>query len=564
MTSAQMGSGDRRRTTRPHAVALILMALPLLVFWVYSTWISYDYPYQAQDPEYTYFLSSLAPFKGGGYVYADHPGTPLSTVGTVILAVMYPFLGQERASFIFENLANPALFLTLCHALLLALSVGCAFFFYFTALEGRLLAPDRRLAAALALLFYTLDPASFTTLAYWSHNSFNYPLGTFFLLLLYRAVRSNAAIRLRTLCLLGLAAGLLTAIMIYFLVWLTCAALTIAIYYRLRAFSARKTVPALLVFGIASAVGFGISVLPALPSMPAFFEFVGRNVAHQGPYGRGELGFPSPYNLLIGFGFLSYLDPVLLLVGAGTIALSVIYLVRWHHRSSEVAGLWALLLGLTVQILGAVVLVSKQPQPLYLLQIAATLPVMLLTVLQLRERTPQFGLHLGNLITMGGLGGLIAALIVSMAVQRDRIANIAASQEAVARLISPAGQLAAGPRRAASVVWGYFTLSPCGGLLQYLPYVQLFADEDARLCPGQYAWVDWVQPARVAFSSDGTAATLDQIPWDYVIVPRIFLTIIPPAHSSSVTVDSLNGSKTSWPGYAPDLELVVIKRGAPK
>ena len=51
-------------------------------------------PYKSYDPEYAYFMDSLVVFKGIPYTYADHPGTPVSMLGTFFYLLNLSFSSE--------------------------------------------------------------------------------------------------------------------------------------------------------------------------------------------------------------------------------------------------------------------------------------------------------------------------------------------------------------------------------------------------------------------------------------------------------------------------------------
>src|SRR5215211_7878356 len=185
-------------------------------------------------------MNSLAPFKGAPYFYTDHPGTPVEILGTMLLGATYGF-SPHHANFISYHLENPEYFLNLAHGLITLLSVLCAIYFFLTMLST-LPKPNVYLALSLALLFYGLHPNSFKTLTVWSHTSFNFPLGAGYLILLFTVAHdAQGQISNRLAAGLGLASGVMIAVMINFAPWLVTTLLFIFLSNSMKRISWKKS-----------------------------------------------------------------------------------------------------------------------------------------------------------------------------------------------------------------------------------------------------------------------------------------------------------------------------------
>ena len=103
---------------RVQRTGVLLVVLLLLGYWLYTQFIQPLPFYFRYDPELPYFMSSLSVFKGHPYVFVDHPGTPVEVLGTLILALTYPFTGGNSEQFVIYHLQNPMLFLVMGRSLL--------------------------------------------------------------------------------------------------------------------------------------------------------------------------------------------------------------------------------------------------------------------------------------------------------------------------------------------------------------------------------------------------------------------------------------------------------------
>jgi len=86
---------------------------------VFVTWLVPISPRVYYDPAMQYMLSSLALFRGTAYHCIDHPGTPVEMLGTLLLALTYPFVGLSTGSLIAFHLSHPDVFMSIAQTLLL-------------------------------------------------------------------------------------------------------------------------------------------------------------------------------------------------------------------------------------------------------------------------------------------------------------------------------------------------------------------------------------------------------------------------------------------------------------
>src|SRR5687767_1359965 len=368
-------------------------------FWLYgSILLKGPQPhYRDYDPEMAYFLNSLAPFKGAPYFYTDHPGTPVEMIGTVLLGTTSVFF-TDHAHFISVYLENPAYFLNVAHGLITLLSVLCALYFFLTVL-GTLQKPNVFLALALALLIYGLHPNSFKTLTIWSHASFNFPLGAGYLILLFTVAQdARGQISNRLAAGLGLALGVMIAVMINFAPWLV----TTLVFIFLSNSLGVKRIPwkkslitgSILVFSCAT--GFFVSILPSIHRMPYFFGFIYNLFTHQSRYGTGPEGIPPISLLWSNLRDMVTAAPLVFLVMLVSLFISLFIFRQRDSRIPENHSLWALNVSLLLQCGMITLAVLKHPGEHYLLSLAATLPVLSLVILKLSDFNWRFRRQFGN------------------------------------------------------------------------------------------------------------------------------------------------------------------------
>ena len=277
-------------------IGILAIIFLLAGFWLYasaSIILKGSQPiYRDYDPEMAYLMNSLAPFKGAPYIYTDHPGTPVEMIGTMLLGTTYVFF-TDHGNFISTYLENPEYFLNLAHGLITLLSVLCAISFFRTVLntlQGR----NVYLALSLALLFYGLHPYSFKTLTVWSHTSFNFPLGAGYLILLFTVAHTaQGQISNRLAAGLGLALGVMIAVMINFAPWLVTTLVFVFLSNCMQRLTWKKSLITGSILVLSCTAGFLVSILPSIHRMPYFFGFIYNLFTHQSLYGTGPEGIPS-------------------------------------------------------------------------------------------------------------------------------------------------------------------------------------------------------------------------------------------------------------------------------
>jgi len=491
----------------------VFIVIPLIIYWLYWTFNT-SYWFNA-DPAAVYFLDSLSIFAGKSYVYVDHPGTPVQLIGSFLLALTYPFLGSSEA-FISFHLARPGAFFLMTNMFLLVVNILCAFVLYRTALTT--LKQDRVLGGiALSLLFFILHPYSFPSLTLWSHNSFNFPFGTWWLVWLYLELRRGEVLSPRRLVLLGSAAGILSMAQMYFLAWLVSGIFTVFIF----SLRLNRTFRESLAYGLYMLFGGMLGILamlaPIYKELPRFMAWLTRIITHQGLYGSGEKGIYSLSFIPLSINFWwNNIRPMIIVLLITLAILGII--IHWKRRSSEKieASVFAMLCGLLLQIGLILLLMSKAALKLrYSLSLAAILPVLILLVLQLLETTPWKTLQLRRWFYGIVLVGVVVSLIsqISLQAQRSFVEQDAAiaKMQAVRRLAKEKKIT----EESVVVVYAYAVPLKCAGLLQASNWIGSFKKEIAVVCPNQHAIWD----SNIELNISEYATDIKDLTWDMVIWP---------------------------------------------
>ncbi len=327
------------------------------------------------DPTLQYLFASLAALKGWEYRYVDHPGTPIELLGSLILLAMRQVSGLDGEAFILAIVREPEQFLHVADVLLWIGTLGVV------AAMIRWLLPGKRFqeaafAVACGGAYFAIHPLSFSVLSIWSHNSFNLIAGTSVWLVLLVRLRRRRPLRSWQVLAFGFAAGALTSIQLYFAAWIVGIALTLIVYAVLLGGS---KVLALLI-GITSLIGgtlgFLVCTLPIRNEYLVFGQFVVSLVTHQGVYGAGPEGIPSSALLLDNVRQLITQAPLVFVSMILVFTLLGYRLSRAHWQPEADPGRSATCFGLSVQVLLLVSLIVKHPGAVYLLSVAATIPVL--------------------------------------------------------------------------------------------------------------------------------------------------------------------------------------------
>lgn len=498
-------------------LGFIFVAIPPLTYWIYWT-LHPSYWFNA-DPAAVYFVDSLSVFAGHSYKFVDHPGTPVHLIGSLLLALTYPFFDNQD-SFINFHLARPGGFFLMVHSFLLMANLLCVFVFYkiaVTTLEG-----NRTLSAmAVALLYFVLHPYSFPSLTFWSHNSFNFPFGTLWLLWLYSELRKDEELHPSLLSFMGLAAGFLAGAQMYFIVWLVSGVFTVFVF----SMRMNKTIKSAIVSGLymfaGGLFGFFLMLIPVYKELPRFAGWLTRIITHQGLYGTGESGIYRLEMIPAAIDYWWTTIPLMMLVLLFTLfALGVFTL--WNRKSSTgiPSGIYAMVIGLLFQTGLILLVMSKAVLRLrFSLSLAALLPVLILLVLKLFEMSPWQGRTLKIGLYIATLLGVLFALAQQISLQGTRAAveldAPVAKEQAVTRLAQKTNV----HERDIVVVYAFSVPLKCPGLLLASNWTGSFEKEIQSICPNQYAILDVNEGLDADFNTARPIPDIKDIDWDLVVWP---------------------------------------------
>jgi hypothetical protein len=362
----------------------VIVMIPMLYWWINFTFLNPAPFYFDYDPEVQYFLDSLSIFNGQNYSFIDHPGTPISMLGSLLLAATYPFVG--KVDFTVYHLLHPEIFLFLSHGILFLLYIICGLYTYQIILKS-LTRYAVLSAIALSLLPFAIYDLSFPFVTTWSHNAFNYPLGMLLLMLFVGALIRDQRPGVKRFFWLGFLGGVLSAIQFYFVAWSLCMALAIFLFERFGKKGFVASLRTTLIFLIGCVSGFFLSIAPIIKKFPKFVNWIWRLTFHEGTYGSGPQGFISLDSALQNFVKLVNTSPFLFVMTFFLIASFLIFLLRDHKQVETHPGMFSAGIGLTLQILLLIFAIVKHPHPLnyYIFSVAVCLPPLAFIDLKLLE-----------------------------------------------------------------------------------------------------------------------------------------------------------------------------------
>ena len=510
--------------SRDRLLRLLILLVPIggLLTYLGATEWFYHLPFYIDyDPEMAYFFSSLSFLNGTPIAYIDHPGTPVQMLGGLLFWLTAPFLRLGGEDLVRYHTQNPALFLGMAHTTILLLNLGAvavvgSIFFKGRGVSGHLL------AAALTALFFIANPMDIYLSSVFTHNAFNFFGGSLLLALVYRVVRRGGTPRLRDVALYSFAAGVLTAVTIYFATWALGILLAFALWALFAHQGRLRAISIALLSGGCSLLGFFTATLPILGSYPRLFQWILDLATHKGFYGSGEVGMvPLGTLLLTIYGLLkqSPIFTVFILVTA-LVLYAGYRLQKMPGQANKVnAGRSAFLLAMILQLLATIFVVAKHPQMSYFVSAAAILiPLLgaaLESVMDIRA-VPTWAALLAALLILGIFGNSIYANILGRRWSGDQIA---VGEAAVSAQLDQVGLERGVRKEELKVLRGYHVFDPCLAILN--------GDGNNRYQWGPYLGGNCSHNGSLEMATGKAtygegSAPLSQMNWDVVLIREIY------------------------------------------
>lgn len=534
-------------------VLMGIVVLTIAGYFVYTQWIE-PVPYYAvkYDPEMQYLLNSLALFKGVPYAYIDHPGTPVEVIGTLFLAGTRPITRGLGELFIPFHLQRPELILTILHAFITIFSIASVVLLMTRSWPVRDW-PSLLGGIGLGITYFAvMDPLSFQTLDWWTHNAFNLAFGT--LLALAALLRTRIPRPLSGLEVLKFAilAGLLVAVQLYFIAWAFAVAAVLVLFTVFLERQWRRFLQVALQAGSGIAIGFAIGFAPVMHEFRRFFIWVENLIFHQGRYGQGEQGVISAGRLVDNLQWLWNRGEVIFILSGAAIVLLAVAMIQRRKEISKTPGWWAGSLGLLLSFLLLWALIAKHPGGNYLTSIAAMLPLLLMLGLD------GYGEGKGRSRISSLTGGVLvvlffASLFTAVQDHRGWVEQIKNGEAAIEGRIEEFLDETGKTRRELTILWGYGVPSRCFALRFANAYVGqgLLRDEIDEICPNEYMYDVWGGYVELPSAYEPIAENRD---WDIVVLPERFI----PEGSDAYAEVVLTGAETR--GYGRISMLFLNKK----
>jgi hypothetical protein len=458
-------------------------------YWIYSQLVNPLPVFIHYDPEYPYLLNALSPFQDGElYRRMGHPGTFMQLLGSsfhvLIDAVKFSTAGKELNLFI----TRPEYYLGLARFFLLAITVFAVLRLAAITVPLRDRA-DIFAALSVPLMYIVSHHGSLQYTTIWSPNSFNFAFGTLILAVLLVRIRREEEISTGEIKSIALAAGVVSTFQIYLLSWGVGISIAVFLDDLIRE---GKLLSALRRGALAAGaylVGYFLGTLVIVSSYGGFLDWILRITIHQGIYGTGPSGILTGQLLLANLKNLVTTTPELFLILITLVVGAAVLLLRLRKSIKEQAGIWALILGLLIQITVQLLMIFKHPFERYLLSVAAVLPILFAALVSLMAKLPRVKAYLYpalfSLLTLG----LVFTLAGGISSHNAELHQYQAYQIEVDDFLDRTAAAWNMDRGDLKLYWTYGSFSPCFSLWFGNEYAKSrFSDQISEYCDPQNSY----------------------------------------------------------------------------
>jgi hypothetical protein len=476
----------------------------------------------------------------------DHPGTPVEVLGTLILVLTYPFTGGNQDQFVSYHLQNPSLFLVTARSLVTFASLLSVVLIARYALPIRDW-KDVALSIAISVSYFAIHPHdeqiiaydSFVSVSVWSHNSFNLPFGTVLLLALLVLLRSENEPSRRKAIVLGFAAGILTAIQLYFAVWVICIAVAFYMFGALTNHTLRQTLVTGAMVVLSSLIGFAVATIPVFPRYNVFLGWVWQLINAQGLYGTGARGFTSVESLTANFDNLLREAPHVIVTTGIVVAILGYILFVQARKTNNWRGMWACGFGLLIHTLLLALFILKHAQPVYLVAISATMPILLAVIFSDLSQGMRLLKHMRPLLALVIMMVFLVNFMRAISFHHERINRVAEFDATVQLAMDNyAGAIGTTPE-SLRVYWAYPANSRCMGLWFGNEYAdRAFSGELEQVCVNEQMFNVWPQGVVLG----DRFVPLENGEWDILITNTNTLTDFMLSSVAGYTVNTLGAN----------------------
>ena len=249
--------------------------------------------------------------------------------------------------------------------------------------------------------------------------------------------------------------------------------------------------------------------------------WVMRLLLHQGRYGSGAPGITSVEQFLTNFiGLWNKLRLLFVAVGIVAVMLGLAAVLQRRTLSRNL-GTWAVACGLLVQLTLTTILIIKHPAAIYMMSVAAILPLILAVAFTLlRSDNPRtsavlrfISLAIGIIILLG----FVRNLLRSVDNHDGRVAILQTTESDMERHFSDLALANGMDRDSLTVLWTHGTYARCGALRYGNGYGSSATwPEISQVCDKDLYLNIWNDQARL----DGNWVTVDRLDWDVIVVTQ--------------------------------------------
>jgi hypothetical protein len=354
-------------------------------------------------------------------------------------------------------------------------------------------------------------------LTLWSHSSFNFPLGAGYLILLFTVAHdARDQISHRLAAGLGLALGVMIAVMINFAPWLVTTLLFIFLSNTLgvERIPWKKSLITGSILVLSCTAGFLVSILASIHRMPYFFGFIYNMLTHQSRYGTGPEGITSLSLLWSNLLDMVTAAPLVFLVMLASLVTSLFLFRQRDRRIPENHNLWALNVSLLLQCGMITLAVLKHPGEHYLLSLTATLPVWVLVILKLSDFNERSSRQFGNALIIFSVISISAFALLSIKNRHADLLEARAVEAEINQIITEQEIRLNKKPGELLILRTNETYSYCSALLHGDFFTAgVFATEINAWCPSQAYFInrfDWVL-------YQGRPVAFHDLPWDLLV-----------------------------------------------
>ncbi len=373
-----------RKYRNYYLIGIAIFSIAIIGLWIYKQWLTQLPIFYNYDPEFSYMLSSLTPFKDMKlYSRMDHPGTLMQLIGSLINGFLSILRIKQSGFPIYLAVYRPEFFVYLARAIILIFSI---IVFCILALKSIQPRNINEIFAGLSvgLLYFSSHRLSTEFTGIYSPNSFNFIVGSFLLFILLISFSNNEMTKDR-INIISIAAGIGATFHVYMLSLLIPILTAIIVENLIGKKNFKITIRYLSGALFNFLKGYIIGSLVIINQFSDFLDWLYNLLTHTGIYGYGDKGFlnisvitNNLINLITNF-------PELFLSIIGLSLVFIFVISKRNFDPLENRGPLAVNIGLLFQIIFLLFIIGKHPRGRYLLSVASIIPVFFAGIIKIMK-----------------------------------------------------------------------------------------------------------------------------------------------------------------------------------